>query len=172
LKWSLNTSAWSGTSLIQHKVIDMVVGVDWGVRNAVTVVTSGGLILYRKRGVGLDPEKVAAEIVRLLPRGSIIAVEDLKGIRGRVHTSKARYLPYGKLQSHLKEFAKQAGMGLVKVKAAWTSTTCPRCLCRSKFNRIQEVFKCLRCGFVADADIVGAWNVARRAASSMRGGQR
>ncbi|MGQ4892223.1 MAG: RNA-guided endonuclease InsQ/TnpB family protein, partial [Candidatus Njordarchaeia archaeon] len=58
--------------------------------------------------------------------------------------------------------AVEYGVKIVFVGEAYTSVTCPRCGYSSPFNRKHRgLFKCVRCGFVANADTVGAFNMAK-----------
>lgn len=60
--------------------------------------------------------------------------------------------------------AESAGRLVVPVDARNTSRTCPECGHAAKENRAtQAKFKCVRCGFAANADHVGATNVLNRA---------
>lgn len=60
--------------------------------------------------------------------------------------------------------AESAGRVLIPVDPRNTSRTCPQCGHVSGKNRTtQEKFECTRCGHTANADQVGALNVAIRA---------
>ncbi|MCI3273920.1 RNA-guided endonuclease InsQ/TnpB family protein [Streptomyces cylindrosporus] len=60
--------------------------------------------------------------------------------------------------------AESAGRLVVPVDARNTSRTCPECGHVAKENRVtQAKFECVRCGFTANADHVGATNVLNRA---------
>lgn len=60
--------------------------------------------------------------------------------------------------------AESAGRLVVPVDARNTSRTCPECGHAAKENRVtQAKFQCVRCGFAANADHVGAMNVLNRA---------
>jgi len=117
--------------------------------------------LYRLDGV-TDPERAALTIIKTLPKGAHLCIEDLQGLYKRFKKVRQNYLPYGKLQTILKDLAPQAGITIITVKPHYTSVTCPRCRNISRVQRAGATFKCLRCGFIADADIVGAWNVGIR----------
>ncbi|MFJ2342519.1 zinc ribbon domain-containing protein [Streptomyces antimycoticus] len=53
---------------------------------------------------------------------------------------------------------------MIPVDARNTSRTCPDCGHVAKENRVtQERFQCTACGFVENADTVGALNVLHRA---------
>jgi transposase len=55
------------------------------------------------------------------------------------------------------------GVAVVEVHPAYTSQCCPRCEHVARDNRRGVAFRCVRCGYVAHADVVGARNIARKA---------
>ncbi|MFB7085570.1 RNA-guided endonuclease InsQ/TnpB family protein [Streptomyces sp. NPDC056296] len=64
----------------------------------------------------------------------------------------------------LADKAESAGRLVVPVDARNTSRTCPECGHGAKENRVTQAnFACVRCGFAANADHVGATNVLNRA---------
>ena len=68
------------------------------------------------------------------------------------------------LRAFLSYKAAIAGVKLVAVDPHNTSRTCPACGYIDKANRkSQSEFVCKSCGFAANADLVGATNIARRA---------
>ena len=101
--------------------------------------------------------------------GRGIAVEDLSGIRDRVTVRKAQRSTlhswsFFQLRSFLAYKAVLAGVALVAVDPRNTSRTCPECGNVDKANRrSQAEFVCTGCGFAANADHVGARNVASKA---------
>ncbi len=65
--------------------------------------------------------------------------------------------------------AESAGRELIPVNPRDTSRTCPRCGHVSGDNRLtQAEFVCVACGYAANADVVGALNVAYRAGLVLR----
>ena len=64
------------------------------------------------------------------------------------------------------DLAEIQGVTVVQEWPAYTSQTCPRCDFCHAGNRRGIHFACLRCGYVAHADVVGARNVARKAAGT------
>jgi IS605 OrfB family transposase len=97
-----------------------------------------------------------------------IAIEDLNGIRERLRGNKQfRTLVHGwsfrKLATYIEYKATLAGIPLIKVDPRKTSQTCPNCDYAAKGNRrSQAQFACKFCGYRANADHVGARNIARR----------
>ena len=63
------------------------------------------------------------------------------------------------------------GGNLVIVPAAYTSQTCHQCGHVAKENRdSQAVFKCVECGYRANADVNAAMNILSRALDKTGGG--
>jgi putative transposase len=96
--------------------------------------------------------------------GRAIGLEDLKGIRGRITArggdarNRLSGWSFHQLYSFLSYKATDAGIPVVMVDPRDTSRTCSECGHRAKANRkTQAEFRCLHCGFSADAD----WNAAR-----------
>ena len=102
--------------------------------------------------------------------GRGLALEDLQGIRDRVTVSRGQRARLGawaffQLRFFVSYKAQRAGVALAGVDPRDTSRTCPRCGCVDRRNRrSQAEFLCIQCGFAAHADVVGAVNIARRAA--------
>lgn len=112
---------------------------------------------------------------------AIIVLEDLQ-IRNMTKSAKGDSDQPGKMvkqKSGLNRVILNQGWGMfkemLKYKQLWrggevvfvdpkgTSQTCPECDHRSKDNRLtQSDFKCVECGFTANADHVGALNVLAR----------
>ena len=101
--------------------------------------------------------------------GRGIAVEDLTGIRERATVRRSQRAMHSgwaffQLRAFLSYKAAIAGVNLVAVDPLNTSRTCPACGYIDKANRkSQSEFVCKSCGFAANADLVGATNIARRA---------
>lgn len=71
---------------------------------------------------------------------------------------------WGELRRQLVYKCAREGGKLVAVPPAYTSRQCPNCGYESAGNRPKrDIFRCLSCGFEADADRVGAVNVLKRA---------
>jgi putative transposase len=101
--------------------------------------------------------------------GRGIAIEDLSGIRDRVTVRKAQRSTlhswsFFQLRAFLSYKTGLAGIPLVAVDPRNTSRSCPECGNIDKANRrSQAEFVCTGCGFAANADHVGARNIASRA---------
>ena len=103
--------------------------------------------------------------------GRGIALETLKGIRGRVtarSNQRARLgnWAFAQLGSFLGYKAKRAGVPVCFVDPRNTSRECRACGCIDKRNRPdQATFKCVSCGHEAGADLNAALNIRQRALS-------
>ncbi len=98
-----------------------------------------------------------------------IVIEDLKNIskstRGKLNKTTRQYLSrwnYGLFRESLSDKCEENGVLLAHIDPKYTSRTCLKCNHVDKGNRSGECFKCLKCGFEEDADIVGAKNILRR----------
>lgn len=99
--------------------------------------------------------------------GRTIALEDLTGIRERTKVRKAdRYRQQSWSFYQLRQFiaykAIDAGVPVVLVDPAYTSQNCH--VCGERGHRDALIFSCSACGFVGDADLNGARNIAARGA--------
>ncbi len=102
---------------------------------------------------------------------AVVVVEDLKvqkmtkAGKGKNGLNKAILsLGWGEFRRQLEYKLSWNGGQLLRVPPAYTSQTCPVETCRyvSPDNRkTQETFSCVRCGYTANADYVGALNTAR-----------
>ena len=107
--------------------------------------------------------------------GRGIALEELKGIRGRVtaqRSQRSRLHSWGfhPLRSFLAYKAKRDGVPLVCVDPKYTSQACHACGCIDRRNRPdQATFRCIGCGHEAPADTNAARNIRQRALR-VRGG--
>jgi transposase len=79
-------------------------------------------------------------------------------------TTKGYIIPRYKLMVAVKTLCEREGVPFRLIPAQYTSITCPKCHYRDEKNRISERFNCVKCGYKADADIVGAMNIALTAA--------
>ena len=102
--------------------------------------------------------------------GRGIALEDLKGIRGRVAVRKAERRQHSSwafadLRAKIEYKARLSGIPVVAVDPRHTSQTCPACGSIDRLNRpSQSLFSCISCGFVGHSDTIAAGNIASRAA--------
>ena len=102
--------------------------------------------------------------------GRGIALEDLRGIRGRVRLRKPQRATlhtwsFHQLGSFIGYKALRAGVVIIHVNPAHTSQSCSGCGHVDRANRQdQATFRCRSCGFAGHAD----WNAARNIAE--RGG--
>lgn len=121
-------------------------------------------------------------VVSDLGKKEIVAVEDLK-IKNMTKSAKGDEEEHGKnvnakaglnremlntapyrFQLKLKMKADRTGTVVKSVAPHHTSQICPKCDHKDKANRkTQERFKCVKCEFEENADVVGATNVLRRA---------
>jgi transposase len=130
-------------------------------------------------------EKVTTDLAR---RADIVRVEDLNVARmmrsaggtadhpGRNVAAKAglnRSIAEQGWAMFARRLADKIGDRLELVPAAYTSQHCPDCGHTTAENReSQAVFCCVQCGYQANADLVGALNVAAGRAVKGRGGTR
>jgi putative transposase len=112
-------------------------------------------------------------VAKAIGTSSLIAMEDLQGIRERCTVKKSqrrRQLNWSFYQ--LKQFieykAAIAGVPVVYVDPAYTSQECPVCHHISRANRpTRDNFSCVCCGFSGPADTIGATNIAWRVAVNL-----
>ena len=100
-----------------------------------------------------------------------IALEDLKGIRGRTEhrlrrRQRARHVSWAffQLRNFIEYKARLAGVTVVAVDPAYTSQTCSCCgHCEKSNRKSQSEFVCRSCGFTLHADLNAARNIRARA---------
>jgi len=85
-----------------------------------------------------------------------------KGMWAKAVNRKFNHWLYSYTLKLIKELCEVAGVQHHIVPPQNTSRTCPKCFTLDKANRQAERFKCISCGFIADADYVGAINVLHR----------
>ncbi len=110
--------------------------------------------------------KLANKIVELAEKYGGIALEDLSEIRDSIRYSaemngRLHRWSFRKLQSIIEYKAKLKGIKVVFVNPAFTSSLCPVCGGKLSPNG-HRILKC-KCGFEADRDIIGSWNIRLRA---------
>jgi IS605 OrfB family transposase len=117
-----------------------------------------------------ENHRISKQIVaKAKATGSAIALEDLKGIRGRVPVKKPQRNRHAgwsflQLRSFVTYKAALAGVQVVPVDPRNTSRTCNMCGHCEKTNRkSQSAFECRRCGHSANADLNAARNIRAKA---------
>ena len=110
--------------------------------------------------------KAIVETAKDTKRG--IALEDLKGIRGRTRLRSGQRSRHGnwafyQMRAFLTYKAALAGVPMQFIDPAYTSQTCFHCGFVSKSNRkSQSEFICGQCGYVGLADHIAARNIAAK----------
>jgi len=109
--------------------------------------------------------KLANKIVELAEKHGI-ALEDLTGIRSSIRFStklngRLHRWSFRKLQNIIEYKAKLRGIRVVFVDPSHTSSLCPICGVRLSPNG-HRILRC-ECGFEADRDVVGSWNIRLKA---------
>jgi len=111
-------------------------------------------------------------VARAKATGSVIALEDLTGIRERTNQQprtkterrRANSWAFYQLRSFISYKALKAGVGIVLVNPRYSSQTCHICLhiCPDpkQSYRTGKQFKCGHCGWTGDADFNGASVIA------------
>lgn len=114
--------------------------------------------------------RISKQIVEEAKRtGRGIALEDLKGIRGRVRLRRSQRdnlhsWAFFQLKTFVEYKAHLHGVPLVTVDPRYTSQTCSCCGHVAKANRpSQDSFLCVACGYRCNADHNAAINIGRRA---------
>ncbi|WP_281255131.1 transposase [Paenibacillus herberti] len=104
---------------------------------------------------------------------SLLALEDLTGIRERITVRKAQRRnqhawAFAQLRSYIEYKAWIAGVPVVLVDPRNTSRECPQCGHIAKENRkTRDWFHCQACEYAAPADNVAALNIRSRALVSV-----
>ncbi|MGV9376860.1 RNA-guided endonuclease TnpB family protein [Nonomuraea sp. NPDC003707] len=116
--------------------------------------------------------QLSTHVVREAERtGRGIALEDLRGIRGRVraHRFQRRTLhgwAFAQMIAFTRYKAARAGIAFLLVDPAYTSQACPQCGCVARANRpARGRFACTGCGLAGHADHIAARNIAARGAA-------
>ena len=112
--------------------------------------------------------KVIVQTAERTGRG--IALEELKGIRGRVtarrrQRSRLHSWSFHQLRAFVTYKAARAGVPLVAVDPRYTSQTCSCCGVIDRKNRLdQATFLCISCGYNEAADLNAARNIRAKVA--------
>ena len=126
-----------------------------------------------KRWINTILHQISREFVNSLKEGDVVVMEKLNGIRDRVKVRKEkRWIfhswAFRKIQQYIEYKVLERGIPVVYVEAKNTSITCPRCGYVDKRNRrTQALFRCNKCGFQHNADMIGAINIANRFRSEL-----
>lgn len=108
---------------------------------------------------------ITKRIVESLESGTVIALEDLTGIRQNVRLRKKQRKDLHKwnffqFEQFLTYKAEARGMTIEYVDARYTSQKCSVCGYISRSNRQhQAIFKCKHCGFSLNADLNASRNI-------------
>jgi len=114
---------------------------------------------------------ISKEIVKFAIENnvSVIGLEDLTGIRDSTlfKTPKKRRhnhssWAFRQLQIFIEYKAKEVGIITHYVDPSYTSQTCIRCNHISKNNRNRLSFRCEKCDYVNNADLIGAMNIEHK----------
>lgn len=107
--------------------------------------------------------EIIAKAIELHAQGYevLIACENLKQIRKRI-SGKLHWWAFRKLLDFVKYKAEWEGIPYMEVEPTNTSRICPKCRNYDKKNRRNLRFICTECGYNANADLVGAMNIATR----------
>jgi transposase len=88
-------------------------------------------------------------------------MEDLTGINGRKDGAFLKNWSYYDLQKKIEYKAAEHGIEVRYIKPEYTSQRCSSCGYINEENGVdQKTFKCLKCGFEANADYNAAKNIA------------
>ena len=118
-----------------------------------------------RRRARRERDDLVCHAAKRLPWSDVraIAFEDLAGIkrgkkpgRGRSFRRALAAWRATLTEQRIRCLAAEHGVLAVPVPAWGNSITCPRCRNRDKANRSGDVFRCLTCGLMDDADHVGA----------------
>jgi IS605 OrfB family transposase len=120
-------------------------------------------------------KKTSHEIVALAKQYQYaVAREDLTGLIENLsrlpkeHRISLLILSYRRLEQWIDWQCERQGVPVVAINPRGTSSTCPRCNSKLSENGYR-IFKCPRCGFKADRDMVAVLNIERKAIKKMGG---
>ena len=121
-----------------------------------------------KRWINTILHQISREFVNSLKEGDVVVMEKLNGIRERVKVRKEqRWIlhswAFRKLQQYIEYKALERGIPVIYIEPKNTSIICPRCGHTDRRNRrSQSLFRCVKCGFQHNADMVSALNLANK----------
>lgn len=131
------------------------------------VRSSKGKEKYWQRDVNHKISRELVNIVAGIP-GGVVVLEQLSGIRSRVHGSKRfnRMMSnwaFRQLADMITYKAGHAGIPIVWIDPRKTSQTCSRCGHATRANRPDQAhFKCVSCGYQVNSDYNAAVNISRK----------
>lgn len=110
--------------------------------------------------------RIARSIVNSCKPGDVIVMEDLRYIRERIRVAREQRLlqhswTFGQLGKFIEYKAAERGIAVVYVDPRHTSQKCPVCGFVSRNNRHKHLFKCVSCGYIANADFNATVNIRR-----------
>lgn len=95
-----------------------------------------------------------------------VIIESLKNVKqnssGKIFNktmNKLQRWSYVRTFTKLEQLSESEGFMIKKVNPAFTSQTCSNCGCICKESRQGEIYKCVKCGMVKDADYNAALNI-------------
>lgn len=129
-----------------------------------------------KRKMLKSEQQLISEMCKSLMLDGVnhIVMEDLNNGFGKCHVKdkdnedinynrKVNFLGLSSLKQEVEHIARKYGIALSTVQASYTSKMCPICGCIEDENRTnQETFKCVECGYEANADFNAATNIRNR----------
>lgn len=109
---------------------------------------------------------LSKRLVRSVGPGDTLVFEDLTGIRdnakarGKSNRRRLHSWSFARLGSFVSYKAALLGVRVAHIDPADTSRRCPGCgLIDKKNRRTQSTFRCVRCGYERNADLVASWNI-------------
>ena len=104
-------------------------------------------------------------------RFNMLVIEKLKNVKHKtkqkkkINTkfmNKLQRWTYSKVINNIKNKTDERGINLVEVPPAYTSQTCSKCGAINRESRQGEIYRCVACGFVIDADYNASINILHR----------
>ncbi|MBI4145230.1 IS200/IS605 family element transposase accessory protein TnpB [Candidatus Woesearchaeota archaeon] len=112
---------------------------------------------------------LSKRLVRSVSPGDTLVFEDLTNIRdnakacGKANRRRLHSWSFARLGSFVSYKAALRSVNIAAVNPRDTSRRCPMCGWIDKKNRrTQSTFRCVRCGYERNADLVGSWNIRDR----------
>jgi putative transposase len=110
-----------------------------------------------KEVIALNPDLVVVEKLKKLGHKSKLKRRLRKNIRRSIGVWNWRYW-----LTRLEQACEWNRVSFRTVSPYHTSTTCPECGSTDRLNRVQEMFRCLKCGHEDNADVNAARNILAR----------